>query len=99
MHQKLLLNSFIIDHERVRSILKELDPLGVEQIVRHSLIRHTYISTGPKHTWHIDGYDKPKPFGFTIYGAIDDYSREIPWLLVKLINNDPKVVDLKLVIL
>ena len=66
MHQKLLMNSFIIDHESVRSILKELDPLGVEQRGRHSLTISTYISTGLNHTRHIDGYDKLKPFGFTI---------------------------------
>ena len=32
MLQKLMMNIFIIDHESVRLILKELDPLGVEQI-------------------------------------------------------------------
>ena len=27
--------------------------------------------------WHIDGYDKLKPFDFAIHGAIDGYSRKI----------------------
>ena len=26
---------------------------------------------GPNYLWHIDGYDKLKPFGFAIHGAID----------------------------
>ena len=47
MHQKLLMNAFIIDHESVRLILKELDPLGVEQRTRNRLTRRTYVSTGP----------------------------------------------------
>ena len=44
MDQKFLMNSFITDHGNVRFILKELDPLSVEQRVRHSLTRYTYIS-------------------------------------------------------
>ena len=26
---------------------------------------------GPDFVWHIDGYDKLKPYGFTIHGCID----------------------------
>ena len=61
MHQKMLMIGFVI--ESVRLILKELHPLSVEQKVRHSLTRRTYVSTGPNQAWHIDGYDKLKPFG------------------------------------
>ena len=43
MDQKLLMNCFNIDHGNVRLILKELDPLSVEQRARHSLTRYTYI--------------------------------------------------------
>ncbi len=28
-------------------------------------------SQGPNHVWHIDGYDKLKPFGFPIHGCVD----------------------------
>ena len=72
----------------------------------HSLARRTYISTGFNHTWHIDGYDKLKPFGFPIHDSIDGYSRKI--LRLGSSNNEPKViaycfvncvVDLQLVIL
>ena len=92
MHQKLMMNGFIIDHESVRLILKELDPLGVEQGARHRLTRRSYISTGPKHTWHIDGYGKLKTFGFAIHGAIDCYNWKILWLFVGSSNNDAKVI-------
>ena len=44
------MNSFIIDHDSVRLILKEPDPLRVRQRARHSLTRRTYISTDPNHT-------------------------------------------------
>ena len=32
--------------------------------------------------WHVDGYDKLKPFSFAIHSAIDGYSRKILWLHV-----------------
>ena len=82
MHQKLLMSVFIIDRESVRLILKELDPLSDEPRGRHSLTRRTYISTVPNHTQYKDWYDKFKPFGFVIRGAIDEYSQKIRWLIV-----------------
>ena len=33
MHQNLLMNGFLVDRESVRLILKEIDPLGVEERV------------------------------------------------------------------
>ncbi len=41
---------------------------------------------------HIDGYDKLKPFGFCIQGAIYGYSRRILWLEVSSYNNDLTIV-------
>ncbi len=42
--------------------------------------------------WHIDGYDKLKPFGFCVHGALDGYSQRVLWLEVGPSNNDPWVV-------
>ena len=42
---------------------------------------------GPNFIWHIDGYDKLKPYGFCIHGAVDGYSRRILWLEVGPSNN------------
>ena len=41
----------------------------------------------------MDGYDKLKPFGFPIHGAIDGYSRRIIWLEVGASNNNPFVIS------
>ena len=56
--------------------------------------------------WHLDGYDKMKPYGFAIYGCMDGwvysltmyivamylrYSCKIIWLDV-ITNNDPNLV-------
>ena len=47
----------------------------VEQIVRAKrLKRRRFVSPGPNYSWHVDGYDKLKPYGFPIHGAIDGWS-------------------------
>lgn len=37
------------------------------------------------------GYDKLKPYGFPIHGAVDGYSRKVLWLEVVRSNNSPRV--------
>ncbi|EFP90339.2 uncharacterized protein PGTG_16365 [Puccinia graminis f. sp. tritici CRL 75-36-700-3] len=44
----------------------------------------------PNHVWSIDGHDKLKRFGITVYGFIDAWSREILGLYVHVTNNDPR---------
>ena len=39
--------------------------------------------------WHMDGFDKLKPYGFCIHGGIDGYSRRILWLEVGISNSEP----------
>ena len=72
----------VANRETVRYILKTLDPDGVERRSKHRLKRRKYQSKGPNYIWHIDEYDKLKPFGYCIHGAIDGYSRRILWLEV-----------------
>lgn len=56
------------------------------------LTRRNYLSPGPNFCWHVDGYDKLKPYGFPIHGCIGWYSRRIPWLEVVKSNNDRSVL-------
>lgn len=69
-----------------------IDPEGMERRKAKRFTRRQYSCPGPNHVWHIDGYDKLKPFGFAIHGAIDGFSRKIMWLEVGASNNDPHVV-------
>ena len=75
MHQRLRNDyGLVVDRETVRLTIKALDAEGVERKSRRRLKRRKYWARGPNYIWHIDGYDKLKPFGFYIHGAIDGYS-------------------------
>ena len=73
----------------VQEILKEVDPEGSELRKAHRLKRREYHNPGPNYSWHMDGYDKLKPWGFPIHGVIDGFSRKILWLNVTRSNNSP----------
>ena len=93
MHQRLRIDyGLVVSRETVRLTLKTLDPSGVERRSQHKLKRRSYSAKGPNFIWHLDGYDKLKPFGLCIHGAIDGYSRRILWLEVGTSNNDPRIV-------
>ena len=77
--------------DTVMKILRELDPEGVEIRRSRVILRRNYVSAGPNDTWHVDGYDKLKPYGLPIHGAIDGFSRKILWLEVCRTNNNPLV--------
>ena len=75
MHNKLLTHGYVVDRETVRIIISSLDPEGVQLRTANRLRRRIYRCKAPNHIWHLDGYDKLKPFGFAIHGAIDGFSR------------------------
>ncbi|XP_028409487.1 uncharacterized protein LOC114532100 [Dendronephthya gigantea] len=76
----------------VQTILSELDPEGSRLRKAHRLQRREYLNPGPNYSWHADGYDKLKQFGFPIHGCIDGFSRRIMWLEIVRTNNNPHVV-------
>lgn len=82
----------VVSRETVRHALRIIDPEGVSLRLSHRLRRRKYRARGPNFLWHMDGYDKLKPFGFSIHGCIDGFSRRIMWLEVGTTNNDPHVV-------
>lgn len=91
---KLLNNTFGIrvTQKTVRTIMRLIDPEGMQMRRGRRLVRRQYQSNGPGYCVHIDGYDKLKPFGFSIHGCIDGYSRKILWLSVDASNKNPRVV-------
>ncbi|KAF3833149.1 hypothetical protein F7725_026814, partial [Dissostichus mawsoni] len=92
MHQKCWLHGIVTDRETVRILLQLLDGEGVDLRSRNRLRRRIYHSCGPNYVWHIDGYDKLKPFGIAISGCIDGFSRKMIWLEAYKTNKDPKII-------
>ena len=92
MRQRCVMNGFRINKNNVLTIMRELDPEGIELRKRNCLRRRKYYSCGPNWVWHIDGYDKLKPYGFSIHGAIDGYNRRVMWLKLTSSNKDPQHV-------
>ncbi|XP_022804747.1 uncharacterized protein LOC111341967 [Stylophora pistillata] len=89
MWQRLVVeHGLVVGKETVRHAMRILDPEGVDQRLRHGLKRRQYKGGG-----HIDCYDKLKPFGFCIHGAIDGYSRRMLGLEVGMSKNDPGIVQ------
>ena len=57
----------------VQELMQYLDPEGCELRRAHRLRRRVYHNAGPNAVWHVDGYDKLKPYGFPIHGCIDGW--------------------------
>lgn len=55
-------------------------------------MRRMYVNPGPNYLWHVDSYDKLKPFGICINGAIDGFSRLMVWLHAYSTNSNPKII-------
>ena len=91
MHMKCLQDGINVRRETVRLIIAAIDPEGVALRQSNRLRRRNYVSKGPHYMWHIDGYDKLKPYGIAIHGCIDGYSRFVIWLEAHSTNNNPYI--------
>jgi len=92
MHMKCLQAGFVVSRETVRRLLNLLDPEGVSLRSKKCIVRRRYLSKGPNFVWHLDSYDKLKPYGICINGCIDGFSRNIIWLQAYRTSSDPKVI-------
>ena len=81
-----------VTRNEVVKLMRVIDEQAGERRRKRRLFRRRYICPGPNYVWHIDGYDKLKPFGFAIHGAIDSFSRRILWLEVGRSNNNPDII-------
>jgi len=91
MWHTLRMEGFQVPRDTVEKMLRELDPEGCELRKTKRLRRRRYHAPGPNYCWHLDGYDKIKPYGFPIHGCIDGWSRKILWLKVSRSNNNPEI--------
>lgn len=73
-------------------MVEAIQPGRSQQLKKGYLTRRLYSVKGPNHIWHIDGNDKLKPFGFSISGCIDGFSRKLIWLKVASTNKNPSLI-------
>lgn len=92
MYAKCLERGIRIRKEDVRILLSLLDPANSQARQRRRLSRRQYFSRGPNFIWHVDSYDKLKPYGICINGCIDGYSRRVIWLRAAFTNSNPRVI-------
>ncbi|KAL3997088.1 hypothetical protein ACER0C_009744 [Sarotherodon galilaeus] len=81
-----------VKRDVVMRLLRQLNPQGIALRTRRRFTRRTYHSMGPNYIWHVDGYDKLKPFGLALSGCIDGFSRRLMWLVCGATNNNPAVI-------
>lgn len=93
VHLKCIQEGFIVKQETVRLLLQIIDPEGVVHRKKRRIRRRVYYNKGPNFCWHVDSYDKLKPYGIGINGAIDGFSRVIIWLKAFNTSSDPSVVS------
>ncbi|KAK2853351.1 hypothetical protein Q5P01_006012 [Channa striata] len=91
MYVKCRKHRLRVRKDDVSLVLKELDPRGVSLRQARRLRRRNYFSKGPNFIWHLDSYDKLKPYGICVNGCIDGFSRKIIWLNAYTTNSDPKL--------
>ena len=72
-------------------ILREEDPAGTLLRKSKYIKQRVYICHGSNHTWHADGNNKLKPYGFPLHGCVDGFSRKVLWLKLTRSNNIPVV--------
>lgn len=92
-HRLKIYYGLAVYRESVPILLQALDPEGVEMRARYTLHQRVYCVPGPNFAWNTDKYDKRKPFGFSIHGCVDGYSRKVLWFELGTTNNKSQVIN------
>ena len=82
----------MVKRAKVMTLMRELDPESVESRHKKRLGQCAYHTKGPNSIWYIDSHDKLKPFGFSVHGCINGFSRRLLWLEVGSTNKNPEVI-------
>ena len=69
----------VVQRSRIRDIMYQVDPNGVQHRLGNTLQRRTYNVESPNALWHIDSHYKLIRWKFVIHGAVDKYSHVMPY--------------------
>ncbi len=70
LHLPTIRRGYVVSQETMRMVIKEIDPVGVELWRTRRLRRRQYFSRGPNALWHMDSFDKLKPYGIAITASV-----------------------------
>ena len=84
---RTIMAHFLKSHKKVSyadalQAMEIMDPAAFDARRRRVIYRRRYISPGVNHTWHLDTWHKGIAYGIVVAGAIDGFSRYIPYLSV-----------------
>ena len=68
---------YMVPRQKVADMFFNIDPEGCRTRRAKRLRPRVYVNPEPSYCWHLDGYDKLKPYGFPIHGCIDGFSRKM----------------------
>ena len=82
----------LVRREDIRLALLEFDPQNVDKRRSRRLRRRKNHNPVPNFVWYIDGNNKLKPYGISIHGCMDGYSRRKLWLEVAAPSKVPELI-------
>ncbi|XP_046863141.1 uncharacterized protein LOC124456874 [Xenia sp. Carnegie-2017] len=82
-----------VQRNRIRSIIKEVDPRGVETRSSLRIRRRRYSVPCPNYLWHIDGNHKLIRWKFVLHHGIDGFSRLVTFGKFSNNNRASTVLD------
>ena len=66
-HALRLRHHMHVPRAMVAKIMKEIDPVGVQERAKRRLCRRRYISRGPNFCWHLDGESKTHSVNYLVF--------------------------------
>ena len=78
----LKVRGIVVQRIRIRDAMYDVDPDSVQSRLRNVLHRRSYSVESPNALWHIDSHHKLIRWKIVTHGAVDGYSRVIPYLKV-----------------
>nr|XP_018908196.1 PREDICTED: uncharacterized protein LOC109037829 [Bemisia tabaci] len=89
----LLSMGYHVAENRIRAILRQVDPDGVAARRRRALKRRVFSVPGANYLWCIDGHHKLIMYHFVVHGCVDGFSRKTIFCEVSCNNRASTVVE------
>lgn len=83
-----------VQRDRVRTLLRNLDPASSARRYGYAAQRRVYSVPGPNYLWHVDGHHALIRWRLVTHGGIDGFSRLIVFLHCSSNNLAATVLDL-----